>query len=147
MRATPRLLARPTATAIAADVPVLIQVPELPRRHGRRRPAQVGPPPRRRLRREVRAAGLALLVVAGPVLGAAWGVSQSRPWRWERAGAERVAAERADAPEPALPWASVSLSLTPEATAPERVGPVVCPAGYLLPDDDAEEPRHACAGG
>ena len=77
--------------------------------------------PRRRLRREVRLAAWALLTLF-PLCGAALFLRGAVPAR-----------------NPAAP---VSITIGPPAASWEVTAPVVFP-GYLLPDDGAEEPRHA----
>lgn len=136
---------RTTSDVARPIVPILIQVPNL-RAPGRR----PGPARRRRrLRKEVRVAGLTMMSVlpVGFLLLALGGAQPvERPARWSaprRAEVVRIAsaiARVAPAPEPAAaPDVSAALSDAPIASAP---APVVF-RDYLLPVDGSEEPDHA----
>ena len=125
-----------------SSLPLLIQVPAVRVPRQARRPsakaterirvhgADAIRPRRRRLRREVRLVGSALMMVAFLALGAT--LLRALPSSLAD-GAERsnIAARRAPA---------VFLSI--EAPGRETEPPVVLP-GYLLPDDGTEEPAHA----
>jgi hypothetical protein len=95
--------------------------------------------PRRRLRREVRVAGSALLVVVTLALAAILlGRAPGKPVAREDSGRAPIAT--------ALRPPTVSISIEPTfqvpVALPEPEPPVVLP-GYLLPDDGVEEPGHA----
>ncbi len=130
MTTTLELAGRPRVTSDVARpiVPILIQVPNL------KAPARrSGPARRRRLRKEVRYAGLTMMSVLPVgflllILGGAQPV--------ERPARGSVARE-AEAPRVAV--ASVALVDTPVVSAP---APVVF-RDYLLPVDGPEEPDHA----
>jgi hypothetical protein len=146
-----------------AALPVLIRVPSLAGSgpHVRLRPARLRPRSefagtptrRRRLRREVRVAGSALLfcVPMAFALVTAWGPrptsgAATPPVFEPRPVVVASAAELAEpAPvEAARPLATISFEPMPENPRPEvQVVPVVRPAGFLLPDDGPEEPAHA----
>jgi hypothetical protein len=120
-----------------------------------RSPARPG---RRRLRREVRLAGWALLSLV-PLLGAGtldWGSLRSRvlalpvsialATNRDRAEVAAAIAPELPAGEPVSPTNAppvVVLSIEPALGAPvsDAEIPVVFP-GYLLPDDSLEEPAH-----
>lgn len=157
----------------SAILPVLIQVPTLAPTHSRRyarvRPARLrpravasAPRRRRRIRREVRLAG-SVVLFSVPMAWILLGLWVPRPFADAAATsptavatAEPDAPEAVPAPAPApapvpepvasglsRPWVSISLEPVPTGL-PERIeGPVVLPAGYLLPDPSAEEPAHA----
>jgi hypothetical protein len=132
-------------------VPILIQVPALPalmspsaRPSLRVRAATSPHRRRRRLRREVRVAAYAMMLAA-PLVSAPL-------WIW---GEWSSTAPRAARPEPACaadgkdlavahhpPVISISIEPATGVTGAEAEPPVVFP-GYLLPDDDSEEPAHA----
>jgi hypothetical protein len=131
-------------------VPILIQVPAFPAPTSRsawprvRARAATSPQRRRRLRREVRVAAYALMLAAPLVSAPVWIRGE---WSSTVPGAARPepapAAEgtdRAVAHHPPV----ISISIEPAAgvTGTEAEPPVVFP-GYLLPDDDSEEPAHA----
>ena len=116
---------------------VLIQVPLVHSRFSRR--VAVGQTKkRRRLRKEVRLVGSAVLLTATTtfgVLGLSGGIATSR------SAAPASSPEGADEPPPVI-----SLSLEPigvGATSVELAAPVVRTAGYVLPDDGTEEVSHA----
>lgn len=131
-----------------ATVPVLIEVPILPelnaaesRAWGVRRPAaRPHHRRRRRLRREIRGAAYAMLVVV-PMTVAPFGLLGGRPAPSPRPGALVVeAADLGATRQP--PSISISIEPTIGVAGPEAEPPVVFP-GYLLPVDDTEEPAHA----
>jgi hypothetical protein len=144
-----------------APAPVLIRVPALAgsRPHVRVRPARLRPRPvvgvparRRRLRREVRVAGSALLFCVPMAFGLLtfWGPPRSSAGA--SAPSASIAASPAVAPqaesaarrEASPPLATISFEPLVEPTRPEDPKvPVVRPAGYLLPDDGPEESAHA----
>jgi hypothetical protein len=114
----------------------LIQVPAI-RAHPSRRTVKRQASARRRLRKEVRWAGSAALLVATTAFGVAGLTTgfQSRSHARTSKPAESV---DDDAPV-------ISLSLEPitSAAVTETAAPVVRPAGYILPDDGTEEGTHA----
>lgn len=95
---------------------------------------------RRRLKREVRFAGIGLLVLC-PVLGLCWGTSASfRSPRPSDRGAQSEVSER---------WGDltsrrITLSIAPDErrAAFDGRSPRVRPAGYLLPGDGSEGVVH-----
>lgn len=127
-------------------IPVLIEVPTLIVVTPRPRPAAHRPSRRRRLRREVRLVG-ATLAFALPL---SWALLTFWPSRPEPAMASAEGA-RPD-PEPAStrlalrsdapPAVTISLEASAVAQPHEDARPAVLPSGYLLPDDDVEEPFH-----
>lgn len=150
--------------------PVLIQVPALPRARGAsRRPSRqyVGPSRtagvrrRRRLRREVRVAGSAILfgVPMAWAMLTLWSPGTSADAAPQGAEPARVAVAARD-PEirqgprtdcvvsgevvdDGPPWATISLEPTRTSQPGELTSPVVEPAGYLLPAESGEETFHA----
>ncbi len=132
-------------------VPILIQVPAVPALMGRagrtspgvrvRTGASLHPQRRRRrLRREVRVAGYAMMLMAPMMYAplAMWG---------ERSSNEpRAVGPGSDCPEltTALHPPVISISIEPVAgsSCSEAEPPVVFP-GYLLPDNESEGPAHA----
>jgi hypothetical protein len=143
---SPTAVPEPRTPHLHSIVPVLIQVPVVPEllhaeASGQRRPRVARPgvrahSPRRRLRREVRAAGLAILV-AVPLTLACLRPLMSRPT------AEGESHPPVTAADPLRPPA-VSIFLEPSGLSPYvDVNPPVVLPGYLLPDDGSEEPAHA----
>jgi hypothetical protein len=128
-------------------VPVLIEVPALrPARprpgHSRRRPPSG--PGRRRLRREIRVAGYALLSVLPLALASAslLGGRQAAVFGAVRAAARggSVGSDLARALAPP----AISITIEPAGlSAPAEPEPPVVFPGYLLPDDGPEESAHA----
>jgi hypothetical protein len=122
--------------------PVLIRVPAVPDSDGQpwRTPGPRSVAARRRLRREVRLIGLALLVGL-PLGGALWGWGGGSGASSTKTADSSHAEPAASAPVEDLP---VIFIPSPRAPTPAREArtPVVLP-GYLLPDDGAEEPSHA----
>lgn len=117
--------------------PVLIAVPSISTPSARRPKSALGPQRRRRrrLKREVRIGGLAILVV-GPLMGA---LLMGRDQWFLTPGMS--------APPPA-PVVRLSPDLEPAGLLPaaEIAAPLVRPAGYLLPagfDDRPEDAAHA----
>lgn len=116
--------------------PVLIAIPSISTPSARRPRATHGTRRRRRrLKREVRIGGLAILVV-GPLMGAL--LMARDPW---------FLTPGMSAPPPA-PVVRLSPDLEPAGLLPtgEIAAPLVRPAGYLLPagfDDRPEETAHA----
>ncbi|WP_165228447.1 hypothetical protein [Aquisphaera insulae] len=141
-------------------IPVLIRIPRadgldigaLPSSPGLvTAPASQGRRVRRRLRRELRVAGCAILAIA-PILTAASFWEAGRAARLPRVGAERADAA---APLPAArpensrpvnalhpaPAVLLSVEAIGRGSEPTDQGTVVFP-GYLLPDDGREEAGH-----
>ena len=126
-------------------VPVLIQVPALPTASTRRGPSPVRR--RRRLRREVRVVGSALLIGMTTTLGLLpmWGGRTPG-----RVLAAAIPAAEAPAPAPTPAGASApaesepiaSLSAAIEPAAPRDLAQPVVLYGIILPDDGAEEATH-----
>jgi hypothetical protein len=135
-------------------VPILIQVPALPALMGpsarsslrvkARTSSSLRPQRRRRLRREVRVAAYAMMLMAPMMYAplALWGERSSNTKPAESPGPERPM----DGPEltSALHPPVISISIEPVVGAPssEAEPPVVFP-GYLLPDNDSEGTVHA----
>ena len=103
---------------------------------------------RRRLRREVRVAALALLFSV-PMVGVSlkfWPSSSvpeaSSPTLVASipAGSDR---DQTQEDLPVRPWVTISLEPAAGERVPEFQPPVVRPAGFLLPDHGSEEPAHA----
>ena len=161
-----------TMPAITADralprsLGLLIEVPEVKTRRTRRARPQVAEHlksrrpspvrPKRRLRREVRIAGCALLALA-PLLSACTVGWSGRPGRvlacsiaeanapghpLEPSTGPRDASGRSALP-PVSSAGAVVLSIEPPVTVPgiDTEVPVVFP-GYVLPDDSLEETTH-----
>ena len=133
--------ARPAHPSVIS-LPVLIQVPALPGTERLRRVAtargRVAPARRRRLRREFRQAGTALLL-ATPLLAAALGF-----WGG-RAGSRAPWGD--DTGEQAAPPPRVTLRIpieesTVQTARPESCPPIVFP-GYVLPADSSEDAANA----
>lgn len=130
------------------EVPLLIQVPRYqPVRRARRPSAKATAwmrehyrvqgrvAPRRRLRREIRTAGAALLMIAPLVFA---GILLSSPRGSANASQTRTTPERISRP----PAISLMIEAPPSGFRTDAEPPVVLP-GYVLPDDGAEEPSHA----
>jgi hypothetical protein len=132
-------------------VPILIQVPAVPALMGRAGRTSMGvrvrtgtsvrqQRRRRRLRREVRVAGYAMMLMAPMMYAplAMWGERSSNEPRAVEPGS--------DCPEltTALHPPVISISIEPVAgsSCSEAEPPVVFP-GYLLPDNESEGPAHA----
>jgi hypothetical protein len=136
-----------------ADLPILIQVPELPaltQRAGwistfsRTRHVELcRPRARRRVRREVRTAGYCVMAIMTltwlPQILLGRGPTMTPQSVSSRTGRGNNYAAFAAAPAPAI-----SISIEPAGLAPyiDAESPVVFP-GYLLPDDGCEEKAHA----
>jgi hypothetical protein len=141
--------------ALPPIVPVLIQVPAVPsllRASGRAasRPHRRPVARRRRLRREVRMAGYTVMMIAPLSLASALLMGGRSGGALEPAlpAVARAAAESAapgcDRPGLASAPPIISISLEPAALSPyAEVEPQVVLPGYLLPDDECEEPAHA----
>lgn len=150
----------------AVSVPVLIQVPALAPRHSRTSPRIPTvrlrprnnpelPKPRRRLRREIRLAGSAILCSVSMIwaLLSLWSGSPLAGAATSQAKEPTISATEApkpsglspsampEPPEVEGPWASISLEPVPRGIDPNLEGPVVQPAGYLLPEPSEEEPQ------
>ena len=139
---------RPRPSFHGSDVRVLIQVPAVRSVPSARRPSRLAterarrygstPPPRRRLRKEIRAAAY-LLGAATPLALAVvllLGLPVAR-------GLAPEAADEGFAP-PSIRLTIEALSAVPGSTAAEPLAlPPVNLPGYLLPDDGIEEPAHA----
>jgi len=153
LQSWPKPKSRPAFSA-STVLPVLIQVPAIPAtlhrqrwgksaggvRNDTRRP---GSRPRRRLRREVRLTGYALLCIVALI----W-LPRMLLLRSESAAVEthsgRGAAHRGRDRAAYATAPAISISIEPTTLAPyaDVEPPVVFP-GYLLPDDGCEEPAHA----
>jgi hypothetical protein len=129
----------PARSASCPIAPVLIQVPALPcSARGRRSSRPVRR--RRRLRREVRIAGSALLLGL-PLAAAALMLGGARSSALTPdEGPTRPATAGAEGP----PVVSIAMPIDPEppASVRESVPPVQLP-DYVLPDDGSEEATHA----
>lgn len=130
---------------------VLIQVPSLPTGPRVPRPSvrPLGPVRRRRrLRREVRVAALALLFSV-PMVGISlkfWpsGSSTEASIPMLVASMPPVSDLGQNAEDsPIRSWVTISLEPAAGNRVPEFQPPVVRPAGFLLPDHGSEEPAHA----
>jgi hypothetical protein len=133
---------------------LLIQVPSLPARQAFAGPSSMGarrrssPRRRRRLRREVRVAALALLFCV-PIAGLSltfWpSESRSETPASSLAASLPILPETGRMPEGPTARSLVTISLEPAAgdRLPEFEPPVVRPAGFLLPDLGSEDPAHA----
>lgn len=156
----------PARDAGQSVAPLLIQVPALPRARGAaRRPSRQFASPsrsagvrrRRRLRREVRVAGSAILfgVPMAWAMLTLWNpgtVADAAP-QSARSAPVAVAAwspdSGAEGSEPGAharderPWATLSLEPTRTGQPAELDTPIVEPAGYLLPAESGEETFHA----
>lgn len=131
---------------------VLIRVPALPPEpHFRRGPHSLrgrSMPPtrrRRRLRREVRVAALALLF-ALPTAGLLLRFGPTVPERPtpDSTLVASIPDVRLAAEEPSVQtWVTISLEPAAGDRIPDLQTPVVRPSGFLLPDHGSEEPAHA----
>lgn len=127
------------------QLPVLIQVPALEAVRPRYRQVQPASRPavRRRLRREVRWAGFAAVVVCAGWVGSSWRDI------WPMVRVEIVSRldgmsgrSGPNAPAHEVPSLALQFEPLPAATLREQDAPVVLP-GYLLPADGTEDPSHA----
>lgn len=105
---------------------------------------------RRRFKREVRIAGIALMAGCPFVLGAIYGLGRGSELSSRVPQPQPRAALAVAQPDAATgPGRLISLSIEPALDPPagRRVFPmIVRPAGYLLPDDGSGESAHVAAG-
>jgi hypothetical protein len=95
--------------------------------------------PRRRLRREIRVVGAALLLIA-PLTFA--GILLASPRGLAMASRAESTPDRQARPTSRPPAISLMIEAPPLGFRTDAEPPVVLP-GYVLPDDGAEEPFHA----
>ena len=133
--------AAPAADTVAPRTlaPVLIQVPRLNSSSDRvvraRKPIRRGG---RRLRREVRVA-ITAMAFAIPMSWAMLSFGKAGPEREKLAPIPAALASSVEG----TPLATLSLDTLGSISTPEFEAPVALPAGYLVPDDRAEDLNHA----